>query len=740
MIRRVKWFGAFVCVLGIGFSLPPAAYSFPENRVYEMVSPPYKGGYGVEPQGIEAIAQNGDSVEFSSKGAFAGALSAVFPAYYIATRSVSGWSTVPLSPPASLTPIYLSSDISPTLETMMALGKPGANELAGNSGSEEELLLYPTNLPNISSNWEVASKAIRALNGKYFTAGYSGSSPDFCHLFLKGSAQALAPEAAESTNQLALSELAYEFARGCNGEQTSIRVVGLNNRGKEIESSCGAELGVEVDGFNDISEGGKEVFFTTSVEKGCSARQLFVRIGGRSTFEISKSPNEECRKNAPDEVPCEGAAGRASASFVGASRDGSRVFFTTTAQLLGGSGKSTKLYMARIGCSSAEGEACIGAGETSDMSVESLIEVSSDPNASEAGEVQGVVRVAPDGSRIYFVAKGDLLSHVQQSLLEGEGRPVPHVTADNLYVYDSFSSKLAFIGDLCSGLEASGGADDSLCPSETGVDTALWTTKLGEAQTAGISGGYLVFATYAQLTKDDTDAAKDIYRYDADTGALERISGGEDGYDANGNRGVGGDEDASIRAGEWGGSIQHQYEMNTRAVSEDGSRIVFTTAAPLSEDASNGLENAYEWHKEPAWGEGKVSLISSGNAEEPVSDVVISPDGDNVDFVTTQSLVPQDIDGAPDIYDARAKGGFSPPSAPMRPCDGDACQGPLTNPAPLLVPGSVSQEAGGNFAVTKLRSTKSKVKAKKKLRKKPKKRKAKTKRISHSPLMGLGGR
>ena len=75
---------------------------------------------------------------------------------------------------------------------------------------------------------------------------------------------------------------------------------------------------------------------------------------------------------------------------------------------------------------------------------------------------------------------------------------------------------------------------------------------------------------------------------------------------------------------------------------------------------------------------------------------MISPSGNDVFFTTTQGLVAQDTDGEPDIYDARLEreSGFPPAPAPVKACAGDACQGPLTNPAPLLVPGSVSQAAG----------------------------------------------
>ena len=93
----------------------------------------------------------------------------------------------------------------------------------------------------------------------------------------------------------------------------------------------------------------------------------------------------------------------------------------------------------------------------------------------------------------------------------------------------------------------------------------------------------------------------------------------------------------------------------------------------------------------------EVSLISSGSAPGNDSEPVISPSGLDIFFITEQGLLPQDTDGLYDIYDARAGGGFPVAPAPPRPCEGDACQGPLTNPAPLMVPGSVSQAAGENL-------------------------------------------
>jgi hypothetical protein len=67
-------------------------------------------------------------------------------------------------------------------------------------------------------------------------------------------------------------------------------------------------------------------------------------------------------------------------------------------------------------------------------------------------------------------------------------------------------------------------------------------------------------------------------------------------------------------------------------------------------------------------------------------------------FTTVQGLAPQDGDGQYDVYDARMEPGFPPVPTEAEQCAGEACHGPLTNPAPLLVPGSVSQAPGGNFA------------------------------------------
>jgi hypothetical protein len=705
--------------------LASEASALPAGREYEMVSPVFKDGFGANQ--IEAVAPNGESVAFHSPGAFAGAPSGLPESQstemnYLARRGASGWSTVPLIPPAQLISNWNQVDISRLLDTEFVNGNPGPE--SQNTLPAFSLLVRPTGLPDTIGAWELIDKLEEGENA--VSADERAASTDFCHLLLE-SATDLTEEARKATN-----EKLYELDRGCAGGPKSIALVGVDNKGEgelihpecEVRSGVGPYSANGDDTFNAMSADGNEVFFTVCLTGNAgsptSPHQLFMRLGGKTTVEVSRPLAPACESGGvPREVPCAGALERGSADFAGASEDGSKVYFGASlnegqAPLVpGDADRSTNLYVATIGCSSSK-PSCA----TAEREVTSLSEASHDQNGGVA-DVQGVLRVAPDGERAYFVAGGDLLSDAQRAALEGEGRPVPHVGADNLYVYDKAAccpGTIGFVGDLCSGKELSGSVEDIRCPStltehEPGNfrgtnDKRLWSGYQderggggagggSEAQTASQDGRYLIFATYAQLTGDDTNSVRDVYRYDAQTGALERISTGEDGYDANGNGGSLGSDVASGHHGPTSKPVRDQYELDSRASSEDGSRIVFKSAEPLSPAAINGLSNAYEWHE----GAG-VSLISSGNSDAPVIDVVISETGNDVFFDTTQGLVKQDTDGSADVYDAHLGTGFPEPSAERRPCEGDACQGPLTNPAPLLVPGSVAQTPGGNFAVS----------------------------------------
>ncbi len=667
-----------------------ASAHLPDCRAYEMVSPEFKGGYGVG--GIKGVNPSGEGVAFGGVGVFAGDPVDTVGNDYEAVRSGSGWSTVSLMPPASVSPFPFLAGFSPSLGSSLwrlTLGEPSQKGAEG-AASESQFVVHGSGAPDDEAGFLPVGPLLNAGVFGDRKLGEQGVSADLCHVIVN-SGGPLLPEAVGAAEQL------YDVSTGCGGEPPGVRLVALDDSGGLLSPACGPEFGstANISDFNAVSADGSEVFFDAN-KASCFPRQVFVRVGGERTLEVSK-PLAEC---AGGEVPCAGAVSRAGAVFTGASEDGSRVFFTTSAQLVpGDTDASNNLYLATIGCPAGH-EGC----SASEKDVTSMTRASAPADPGEPAEVQGVVRVAPDGSRVYFVARGVLGESVNPQGV------APLKGADNLYVYD-VSGETAFIGDLCSGPELSGVARDAACPNDLtdvlGIeernDLALWSEPHPLSQTAG-AGEFLVFSSYARLIgsgpEADADDAQDVYRYDASSASLERISLGEGGYDANGNRNDGavvGEEnlrggDARIQRSR-GGFAGEEHVVVTRAVSEDGSRIVFSTAEPLSVSATNGLVDVYEWH------EGIVSLISSGSSLTADEDPVITPSGRDVFFTTSAELVAGDSDGEADIYDARSEGGFPLAPAPQEPCFGDACQGALTNPAPLLVPGSVSQAAGGNFAV-----------------------------------------
>jgi hypothetical protein len=97
-----------------------------------------------------------------------------------------------------------------------------------------------------------------------------------------------------------------------------------------------------------------------------------------------------------------------------------------------------------------------------------------------------------------------------------------------------------------------------------------------------------------------------------------------------------------------------------------------------------------------------VSLVSSGTSGEESTFLDASENGDDVFFLTSARLAPQDLDGALDVYDARVCSGSSPclagGSAVSPPCaTADACR---AAPSPQLgvfgAPPSATFNGAGN--------------------------------------------
>lgn len=353
-------FAGFVVLAVTALTAAPAL-ALPEGRHYEMVSPPYKGGYGV----IDLLATamlgpgEGEGVVFDSDGHFAGQPIGAITGSYLASRGATGWSTSPLLPPESLVATSQLNDLSPTLKGLY-LGAPGPNSAAAEFEGGQNFLWHDLLAPDTGAAFSTPFSEVsfgvhlERVDGKPFStlAGDVGSDTGFCDVVFNDGSEPPGGEGEALLSEGRANRELYDLATdapGCGGER-ALRLVAVANRlGSHhepalIEPACNPYLGA---GINSVAAGGSEIFFGTAVDgHSCADEGLFVRVGGERTLEVSRpleasKPFGGCEGEAGGaadgtvgEVPCVGANTRAGAQFQGASEDGSRVFFTTTTPLV----------------------------------------------------------------------------------------------------------------------------------------------------------------------------------------------------------------------------------------------------------------------------------------------------------------------------------------------------------------------------------------------------------------------
>jgi hypothetical protein len=666
----------------------------PNCRAYEMVSPSYKEGFplvtvGASEDGSGLLAESFGS--FSSPRNLSG-----FGQSYELVRTGSTWQASPLDPLFSEFSDYHVEAVSPNLQNSLWFASTPAQ------APVEDVYLATHGAPPVRMGpGDPPGDRQKALN-------FVGASGNLFHaLFVDYSPQAGETEnllwPGDSTTGEGTPSL-YEY-EGTGSKEPGL--VGVSNVGVpetveegKLISNCGTYLGsTEGDAYNAVSDNGATVFFTArECGESPAVDELYARSNREKTIAISEPllPLSQGSGPGPEEcnVECRTTAHKPGA-FAGASADGSKVFFLTAQPLLNGAateGGQTGLYEAEI-----EGE-----GTTARIGM--LIQVSRDPNAGQAAEVQGVARVSEDGSHVYFVAKGMLTNEPDRSLPIGRQVAVAH--ADNLYVYERDSrypdGHIAFVATL------------------SGEDSSDWSSRDTRPAQATPEGGFLVFQSRAELTPDQTgwkEEAGQVFEYDAQTDMLARVSRGQNGYHENGNSYS---YSATIPVQNYTRMVPTERFLHL-ALSNEGSYVFFSSEDRLTSNTLNGLVNLYEYHG------GEVALISDGHDDVIVNgshaSELIGTDesGENVFFTTADSLVPQDADTQVDVYDARIDGG-SAPTATRVPCSGDSCQTSVSAAPPLLTPGmaSAANETGSSMVIPQSHA-KPKAKAKAKKRKKARK-------------------
>ena len=125
-----------------------------------------------------------------------------------------------------------------------------------------------------------------------------------------------------------------------------------------------------------------------------------------------------------------------------------------------------------------------------------------------------------------------------------------------------------------------------------------------------------------------------------------------------------------------------------RYLNDDG-QLFFSTQDPVIPQDKNGASDVYEYQ------EGRIALISPANAEDGAVFADTSESGNDVFFTTRQQLVSADRDQIIDLYDARVEG--RPEETALTPCSGEGCHEPVTSPL-FQAPISAAFAGSGNLA------------------------------------------
>jgi len=690
----------------------PVSESLPDCRGYELVTPAQKNGallaaVFADPKTL--VGSGGSRVIAYSLQCFAGAQSCtgsrggLYGVPFEFSRGEAGWATHSLTGSAG---VYSSSGLwGASPETGRAL----YSGLASGRVSDE---FYATE----------AGGALEAIGPvseeRPFSEGLSTrllATADLSHVVY------LRPEPGEWPS-LSASEPLYEYAGSGNTKPFLVDVTGGEHSTQVIPASC--EQIAEFGGITTSAE--REAL---SVEGGTVyfgvCGDLYARIDGETaaahTVLVSARSATECGGE------CAGSPA-AAAELEGVSENGSRAFFTSTQQLTDtASEDETPGDTAKTptGCRKTTGpggcnlyesvcpEPCGSHAEEPAAADRSLIDVSAGDTSGEGPRVQGVMAVSGDGSHVYFVAKGVLAGANSEGKKPTEG-------ADNLYVYDGHTS---FIATL-PGIGKAVGKEESETP-----ETDQWEVRDSQVA-ADVSGDgeFLVFTSHGALTGDAARGLgpEQVYRYDAVSGRLLRVSVGERGFDDDGNAGAGNARIAALSNGRVG------QPRRDASMSEDGQIVFFQSPVGLTPGSLNDVpfnargeskdlaQNVYEWEAQGEHGCGEaagcVFLISDGRdasesggsggaTESSVELVGTDATGENVFFTTADRLVGQDSNSQLDIYDARVDGGFPAPQVPAACASSETCHEAGTSPGAEPSLGSQVFTGPGNLAPLSVKPT-----------------------------------
>jgi hypothetical protein len=620
--------------------------TLPNCRAYEMVSPPDKNGQDVITQTDKThVASDGDGVTFSAIGGFGEQQGTSYDSEFISRRTAqpgtNGWATSGINPKGGSTtfvatglgqggntPSFMDAftpDLSAAiyrswrpltdapnvaavtnLYRIDGLGSPGASAELMSDGIAETLPAGP------------------AIFNVFIFPSFVAASTDLSHVLFESKlalTDDAVPCAASGASGCPLQ--LYENADG------AVRFVGrvpaapatecddVNGPACVTAPSSEAGISASLQEYSQrmISADGSRILFQTPADE--ASGNIYLREDGERTYQLNVSESEPAAEPQP-------------AQLWEASRDGSRVFFTTFQRLVAEDEDSSKdLYMYEVEKPAGHRLTLVSASTVGE------------------GGASRVIGASDDGRYVYFFAFGQLVPGAPDAPL---GIYVWH-DGDLSYIGEEFDSNIAVLNGPRTPSRVVGVSKRShITPDGRHL---LFMTE-ADAGFRGRGG----FAGYEHPNNEE------LYLYSADSGRLQCASCNPSGAAATVNAVT------NVRTGEGPSSSTPDL---AHALSDDGRYAFFSTAEKLLDEDTNGQSDAYAYDSR----NGQVHLLSSGT--DPYASYLIdaSDDGANAFFATRERLSGWDRDDSYDLYDARVGGGLPEPAPVPDVCSGDSCPHPV---------------------------------------------------------------
>ena len=658
-------------------SASAARAQLPDGRRYELVSPSAKLGNDVIAESSRTRAAAAEApglpmaVAFASLGGFADVRGTGISTEYLAQRTAqpgtSGWTTHAITPAQqsltiagaaqSLDPLYegdMSADLTKGVFRAWSPLTPAANVLeVENLYSRDDLRTPGAGAYRLLTDAAAPLAPIRNSSQRPYLAA---ASADFRHVLFE-SRQALTLDAVRGNVMLYKADdgvvrLLAPVA-GCPGGFAAAApcavagagVSGLHRTARTLSSDGSRALvTAPVTSTGSVSNGGT----------GTDASQLY-ELDDRGTPD--PADDVTLHVNASELQP---PATSQSATFETASTDAERVFFSSAEQLTRSPGGGLYLWRRQAG-TNGEHLTLIAPGAL------------------------GAIGAAQDGRRVYLVAGSQLVP----------GGPA--VSEAGIFLWEddgSAAGRLSFVGGIGFG-DAS--ANINAMPWNL-VPRVSRVTPDGGALLFEVSDGRALAPrrVHGSCPGGNPNAGSngrcsELYLYRAEDSTplapdVRCVSCGPPGTVTEANALV------NVRAG--AGASQVTWHLS-RALSADGRRVFFSTAAALAPGDANGRVDAYEYDADSD----AAHLLSSGTDTADAYFLDASASGDDVFLLTRERLSGWDTDEAYDVYDARVGGGFPDPPAPAPPCVADGCHGtPRAPPPPPTLGSSVFAGAGTRHA------------------------------------------